>query len=581
MANVTERELRQELEELRDHHPKLKDDELFVAWFLRSFLTEDDSEAVSALVGGSRDKSLDAIFIDNDSRRVFLVQGKFRQKLGEATEHRSDVIVFASLAEAFESDEAFARLMEDLAPDAAAKVKKARLRVANDGFSLQLYYVTLGKCSSALQKEARNTARPAAIDIIDGKRVLQLLSDYLDGVAPPIPQLDLEIEAGNGVTLGGVLKRFDSHTAIDSWVVPIRVREIATAYQQTGIRIFARNVRGYLGDTTPINRNMEVTLSKEPEHFWYYNNGITIVCDHAERLSQGGRDIMRMSNPQIINGQQTTRIIASTVKGDSCATVIVRVISVPRDDDASHVRFEKLVSKIVAATNWQNKILASDLMANDRRQIDLERKLRKLGYQYVRKRQTKGEARQAAGMKHQFLIKKDELAQTVAACDLDPSLLREGKERLFEERYYSQVFASGDPLYYLCRYWLAKQVSHAAMGYPERAYAKWLVTNFLWSHLRDLLTSKASRDFFRWEAERNAFPYLKRVCNSAFQAALAFYRDRRGKGETAIDVSGFFRLKGRHNEFESFWRGPKNTHRSKFNKVWAHFEEEFSRGLST
>ena len=47
------------------------------------------------------------------------------------------------------------------------------------------------------------------------------------------------------------------------------------------------------------------------------------------------------------------------------------------------------VSKIVAATNWQNAIKASDLMSNDRRQIDLERNLRKLDYQYLRKRQSK------------------------------------------------------------------------------------------------------------------------------------------------------------------------------------------------
>ncbi len=184
-------------------------------------------------------------------------------------------------------------------------------------------------------------------------------------------------------------------------------------------------------------------------------------------------------------------------------------------------------------------------------------------------------------MKHQFLIKKDELAQSVAACDLDPSLLREGKERLFEERYYTQVFGSGDPLYYLSRYWLAKQVSHAAKGYPERAYAKWLVTNYLWGRLRNLLTSKSSRDFFRRQAERNAFDFLERSCNAVFQAALAFYRDQRGKGETKIDASGFFRLKGRHIEFDSFWRGAKNIHRSKFNKVWARFEDEFSTGLST
>lgn len=35
---------------------------------------------------------------------------------------------------------------------------------------------------------------------------------------------------------------------------------------------------------------MEATLEKEPEFFWYYNNGITIVCDKAERL--GGQVVI-------------------------------------------------------------------------------------------------------------------------------------------------------------------------------------------------------------------------------------------------------------------------------------------------
>ena len=70
-------------------------------------------------------------------------------------------------------------------------------------------------------------------------------------------------------------------------------------YEAAGIRLFARNVRGFLGKSTQVNRGMQETLSEEPWNFWYYNNGITMMCDHAERKSVGGRDVMRVSNPQI------------------------------------------------------------------------------------------------------------------------------------------------------------------------------------------------------------------------------------------------------------------------------------------
>lgn len=88
------------------------------------------------------------------------------------------------------------------------------------------------------------------------------------------------------------------------------------------------------------------------------------------------------------------------------------------------------------STNWQNHIVPSDLIANDRRQIEIARQLRNLGYWYVRKRQTKGEARREAGGKQYHFIDKTELAQAVAGCDLDPAVVRKGKEKLFEEHMY-------------------------------------------------------------------------------------------------------------------------------------------------
>src|SRR5262249_3477709 len=157
---------------------------------------------------------------------------------------------------------------------------------------------------------------------------------------------------------------------IESWVFPMAGSSVAEIFEAADVRIFARNVRGFLGNTD-INKGMETTLEKEPEYFWYYNNGITIVCDHAEAVKSRGRTVLRVTNPQIINGQQTTRTLAKMVTNGSRASVLVRVIRVPRlikgrntDNDG----FESLVSKIVSATNWQNEIRPSDLMSNDRRQ---------------------------------------------------------------------------------------------------------------------------------------------------------------------------------------------------------------------
>jgi len=577
MTQVTEKDLKVEIEDMRERYRNLKDDELFVAWFMKCFVTDTEGEGVASLVGGPKDKSLDAIHIDEAARKVFIIQGKYRQKANGSTEKRSDVLAFADLARSFTDEEAFRTYRKDLAAVAVGKAEAGRKRIKTRDYRLQLYFVTTGKCSAPLGKEAASIVRQvsanADIDIIDGKRVLRLLADYLDGVAPPVPLLEIELESGQGITLSGILQRFDKQTKIESWVVPVSVDQISRMYESAGIRLFARNVRGFLGDTQ-INRNMRETLNKEPEFFWYYNNGVTIVCDSAEQVSRSGNKVLRLVNPQIINGQQTTRTLHECAGKSSKATVLVRVISVPRESEHDAQRFENLVSRIVAATNWQNAIRASDLMANDRRQVELERNLRKLDYQYLRKRQSKGEAKRNAGVSHRFIIKKEELAQVVAACDLDPLIVRTGKEQLFEESYYDTVFPKSDPDYYLPRYWLGKHVSRQAKGYPERGYAKWLVLHFMWQRLSPALGKKMLKQLFRTESERGLFPALSRAVNSAFKGASTYYRANRGTGAKQVDPSSFFKRTEHHNQFESFWGRPSNKHKAGFTKAWSAFMNE-------
>jgi hypothetical protein len=206
------------------------------------------------------------------------------------------------------------------------------------------------------------------------------MRDYLDGVAPPIPSLDLVMESGHGISVNGILQRYDARSKIESWVFSMQGDAIGDLYETGGKRLFARNIRGFLGESTNVNRSMEYTLRDEPERFFYFNNGITILCDEAQKVSFQGRDVLRVSNPQIINGQQTTRTLSRRASEARKASVIVRVLQVPRGGSNGDDEFDALVSQIVEGTNWQNSIRPSDLVANGRRQVELQRELRKRGY---------------------------------------------------------------------------------------------------------------------------------------------------------------------------------------------------------
>lgn len=584
-----EKELRRVLEDLNDRFPKLKDDEVFVMWFLRAFLADSDDGAASALCGGPTDKGVDAVFIDDSARTAFVVQGKRREGLGVKTEGRNDLISFADLADSITGDiEAFGTLAGQLSPEVLGKLEKARQRVKRRRYGLRLFYVTTGKCSRKLVEEAQKKARHAGsgtvLEVFDGRALQLLLSDYLDGVAPPVPSLDLEIESGGGVKTSGIFNRYDSKTEIESWVFSMSDLAVAGLFERAGTRLFARNVRGFLGNTQ-INEGMEKTLSQEPSYFWYYNNGITIICDDASHEASHGRDVLHVTNPQVINGQQTTRTLFSSARKRARASVLVRVIRVPRKPPSDgDNRFEALVSKIVSATNWQNAIRPSDLMSNDRRQVELERELRKVNYLYLRKRMTKGEARRALGANHMYLIKKEELAQAVAGCDLEPVIVREGKERLFEEQWYSHVFPNADPNYYLPRYWLMRQVAYAAKGYPERAYAKWVALNFAWNELSKLCYKKATSVAFREACERSEHKVLRPIrqaLGTLLIATLRFYRASRGVGPKAIDVSTFFKRHGLDTEFQKFWRSQRNRSRAKFRREWTRFGKALRERANT
>ena len=138
---------------------------------------------------------------------------------------------------------------------------------------------------------------------------------------------------------------------------------------------------------------------------------------------------------------------------------------------------------------------------------------------------------------------------------------------MFEEKLYGSIFPTSEPYFYLKRFWLMKEVEFASKGYPERAYAKWLVLNFMWNKVSHYFNSISKRYVFEreWKTQRgDTIFYLWKASTEVFRAALDFYRLNRGKGDKATDVSSFFQKINLHTEFAKFWTGSKNKHMIRF-----------------
>jgi hypothetical protein len=391
--------------------------------------------------------------------------------------------------------------------------------------------------------------------------VAQIYSDYAEGVAPAVPTLYLKIGTSGPVVADGVHRRFDSETKIESFVFSMVASDVGELYSKAGDRLFARNIRGYLGSSKKINEAMAKTIRNEAGNFWYYNNGVTLVCDDAVQERQSGQDVLRVERAQVINGQQTTRTLEKA--SSRRASVLVKVIKIPRSAGDQH-RYDDIVSSVVRATNWQNYITPSDLISNDHIQVHIERELRKRGYQYLRKRQTKSEARRLFGGHGYIQLSKGELAQAIAACEFDPSLVRQGKEALFDERYYRSIFSTESISFYLAHFWLMRHVGSISHSSRAFKYAKWLVLHSAYRLLRRDLSNAAFERRFRYLSERSRYTALNPLRNAlevVFKAVVAFYRKQRGVGPDQKDLPTFFKASGLNTGFERYWSSSENKRR--------------------
>lgn len=573
--------LHKEIDSISNAH-NIKLDAAFVLWFLTTYLVGDKDEktAIESLTGkeGGRkgEKNMDAILIDHKHRHCNVVQCKFHISEKRHTEKLNDIIGLADLAKKPWIDkQSLYAFCDDLAPIAKYKFKEVAKLVKKENYKLNLYYVTNGECSNSVIKDAEvalNGTKNTKLFIISRKQILSLFNDYLDDITPHLPPIKLNI-----IKPEEVIGDTDNSNGIKSWVLEVSGRDIVNAYSKAGRNIFAKNVRGWL-DKTKVNRAIDDTIKKEPANFWYYNNGITMVCRKAITDNKGE---ITIEGSQIINGQQTVRALAENDHRLKLIKVLLRVIQIPPSYE-SNESYDEFVDSIIKANNRQNHISSRELVSNDYIQIFLERELRKIGYQYIRKTMSKSEAKSNLGQGY-IQISMKELAQSVAACIVDPGTSVKKGQALFEGKLYLDIFGSKDLLFYLSKFWLMKQVSKVQRSSRTKSsdysYSKWLVLNFLWNEIEETVGyGKGQRKFVaicnnKWNHEGDkALNNLRKAINEIFRASLKFYKSYSQKDEEYKNIATFFKRAKLDSLFDKFW---KPRERKKFNDYIRNFVKCF------
>lgn len=146
---------------------------------------------------------------------------------------------------------------------------------------------------------------------------------------------------------------------------------LANLYERFGARLLEQNVRSFLQFTGKINKGIRDTIKKEPHMFLAFNNGLAATADHIE-LDSSGRNIVKISNLQIVNGGQTTASIYHTWKKDkadiSGIFVQAKISVIKRADE-----YADIVSRISRYANTQNNVNDADFTANNAHLVAFEK----------------------------------------------------------------------------------------------------------------------------------------------------------------------------------------------------------------
>lgn len=168
----------------------------------------------------------------------------------------------------------------------------------------------------------------------------------------------IEIDSGNNVL------RFGQEGSLIVNASALSIKNLFDNYSYRGL--FAQNLRYYIANPK-IDGNIVDSIVTRPDNFWYYNNGIIIICDNYEIVENR----INLKDFSIINGGQTTFLIGDT---DFSRDFFVqcKIIKNKYSDPDSKLDF---ISTVAEATNTQKPIKSKDLVANQKEQRMLKKQL--------------------------------------------------------------------------------------------------------------------------------------------------------------------------------------------------------------
>lgn len=272
------------------------------AFVLHEETTASLDDAVSASVDGGLDHGIDAILIDSN-HVIWLVQSKYidtgagEPELGDVSKFRDGII---DLLEG-----RFDRFND------AIKSKKTDIEnVMNSGIckvkAILAYSGTaISDNKRDIFSDIERTFNDSSPDFIRCYAYGLSTLHELHKSCLEENSIDEEIEL---VNFGHIQQPYKAYYG------QIKAEKLFSLWNTHKHKLVEKNIRRFKGETS-VNQSLKKTLDDNPEHFFYFNNGITFLCNSIVEI--GSRNSNRQTGKfkvqglSIINGAQTVGVIGS------------------------------------------------------------------------------------------------------------------------------------------------------------------------------------------------------------------------------------------------------------------------------
>lgn len=372
----------------------------FSAFVLHKLLDLAPVEAAAAVVDDFNDNGLDAIYYDESSETLYLLQSKLK----ESEQFK--------LEDAQSFCEGIRQLLKPKFAGFNQNVKRRQVEIETalgccNHIELVVPYTGDGisqHAADALQTllddedldEPRLKGRVRYYSSSDIRRDLLAEKAY-----PPV-NADVYLQK-----VGQVQEPRATYYGL------ARLSDLVALHESHGKSLYERNIRYFLGSSkSDVNAAIQETLREAPENFFYLNNGVTAVCDAVEPKSKAaGSDFKKhvVRGLSIINGAQTVASAAEFVRQHpQCdikgAKVLFTLIKAPAAGE-----FGQQVTK---ARNHQNPVQMGNFAALDENQERLRQEIALLGFDYHYRPEAQEHGTEA--------IVLDEAARALALLQSDP-----------------------------------------------------------------------------------------------------------------------------------------------------------------